>query len=149
MIASEDSESGRAIAAVPLGHVLLERRSLFVLTGALYQSHLHGIAARKEDWVRAPQVEAPAEAANGANTDGNASEKEEQKEGEPAGETKTGAPVTIANADLLGPIPKAIAATPEGLKYERETRVSLTFRHAKKALKGGKFSMLGGALRRT
>lgn len=146
MIASEDSESGRAIAAVPLGHVLLERRSLFVLTGALYQSHLHGIAARKEDWVRAPQTEPSSDTAPANETNG--ADGEEKKEGA-AGETQPGAPVTIANADLLGPIPKALASSPEGLKYERETRVSLTFRHAKKVLKGGKFSMLGGALRRT
>lgn len=148
-VASEDGESGRAIAAVPLGHVLLERRSLFVLTGALYQSHLHGIAERTEDWVRAPQTETPSDTkisdeANGAK--GGAEEKGE-KEGA-AGETHPGAPVIIANANLLSPLPKALASSPEGLKYQRETRVSLTFRHAKKVLKGGKFSMLGGALRR-
>lgn len=148
-VASEDGESGRAIAAVPLGHVLLERRSLFVLTGALYQSHLHGIAARTEDWVRAPQTEPPSEVNSTAeaNGEGNAEQKD-KKEGA-AGETQPGAPVIIANADLLSPIPKTLVSSPEGLKYERETRVSLTFRHAKKVLKGGKFSMLGGALRRT
>lgn len=187
MIAAEDGESGRAIAAVPLGHVLLERRSLFVLTGSAYQSHLHGIAARTADWVRAPGVE-PSESARGASNgehdDRKEGDSEEQKEAE-AGEKKEAEkdeemgekneaekdaerqeqrkdeqkgenggeegeqPVTIANASLLGPIPKALASQPEGLKYDRETRVSLTFRHARKALKGGKFSMLGGALRRT
>lgn len=149
-VATEDNESGRAIAAVPLGHVLLERRSLFVLSGALYQSHLHGIAARKEDWVRAPHTEPPSgsKSTNETNRAMEEAEKDEEREGA-AGETQPGAPVVIANADLLSPIPKALASSPEGLKYERETRVSLTFRHAKKVLKGGKFSMLGGALRRT
>lgn len=123
-----------------------------MLTGTLYQSHLHGIAPRVEDWVRAPQAEPSGGAAGAANETSGGNGNEDQKdgkEGEAAGETQAGAPVTIANASLLGPLPAALAARPEGLKYDRETRVSLTFRHAKKALKGGKFSMLGGALRRT
>lgn len=48
--ATEDS-SGRPIAAIPLAHLLLLPRSLLILSGSLYASHLHGISARALDLV--------------------------------------------------------------------------------------------------
>ncbi|KAJ9116004.1 hypothetical protein QFC24_006845 [Naganishia onofrii] len=41
--------NGKAIAAVPLARVFLEPRSLFIMTGSLYQSHLHGISFSDTD----------------------------------------------------------------------------------------------------
>lgn len=140
MIAAPSGEGGegggRAVAAVPLGHVLLERRSLFVLAGSLYSSHLHGIAPRIHDWVKAPGTGVPGDsdavAATGASDDG----------------AETKGPDVVANAGLLEPATAARCASEAGYRYQRGTRVSLTFRHANRVLKS-KFAMLNGKLQRT
>ncbi|TXT08690.1 hypothetical protein VHUM_02818 [Vanrija humicola] len=126
MIPTEGSV-GRAIAAVPLGHVLLMPRSLFVLTGSAYTAHLHGIAERSADWVvRDESVQKDTVDADGAP------------------------PVVVANAGLLGdPKVQAAIQSDAGWTAERGTRVSLTFRHAEKVLKGGAFAMIGGRMQRT
>jgi len=124
MINTEETEGGgKIVAAVPLGHVLLLPRSLFVITRSLYESHLHGIAERSADRVVAKL-----------------GGEEEQPQGPP--------PVVVANAALLKrpDIQAAIEST--GWTAERETRVSLTFRRANKVLKGGAFALVGGKLRR-
>ncbi|KAL1405945.1 hypothetical protein Q8F55_007627 [Vanrija albida] len=123
-----DGAVGRAIAAVPLGHVLLLPRSLFVLSGSAYSAHLHGIAPRSADWVVRD------EAAAAAAVEG---------EGEAP-------PVVVANAGLLADAPvQAAIASDAGWRAERGTRVSLTFRHAEKSLKGGAFAMVGGRMQRS
>ncbi|BEJ10637.1 hypothetical protein CspHIS471_0100590 [Cutaneotrichosporon sp. HIS471] len=134
MIATE-GDAGKAIAAVPLGHVLLMPRSLFILTGSLYGSHLHGIASRERDSFIAPVRETEASAADPA-AEGDALPPSTDK-------AKADADV-IANAHLLG-----LDALPrDAFTYERGTRVSLTFRHANKVLKGGAFGLAAGGLRR-
>lgn len=126
MIPTEGSV-GRAIAAVPLGHVLLMPRSLFILSGSAYSAHLHGIAERSADWVvRDAAVQSSTVDADGAP------------------------PVVVANAPLLGDAEvQAAIASDGGWRAERGTRVSLTFRHAERVLKGGAFAMVGGRMQRT
>lgn len=93
------------IAAVPLGKLLLMPRSLLILSGSLYTSHLHGIEARSQDSNLGSE---------------------------------------IANIDQLGD-EDASARLKEGTwGRARGVRTSLTFRHARKTLKGG----LGGLLSR-
>ncbi|GMK59731.1 hypothetical protein CspeluHIS016_0803370 [Cutaneotrichosporon spelunceum] len=134
MIPTEGNE-GRAIAAVPLGHVLLMPRSLFILTGSLYSSHLHGIAARERDSFIAPEreseVPATAQAAEDALPRSTNKAKAEAN--------------VVANASLAGldTLPR------DAFAYERRARTSLTFRHANKVLKGGAFGLATGGLRRT
>lgn len=129
----EDGSGARAVAAVPLGHVLLLPRSLFVLSASLYADHLHGIAARDEDVCVGPGVEVAT-----ATGDGD----------EPAAASSP--PVVVANASLLAePDIQAALATPAGWTSKRGTRTSLTFRHATRVLKGGAFSMVGGRMRRS
>lgn len=150
MIASPDAESGRSIAAVPLGHVLLMPRSLFIFSGSLYSSHLHGIEARERDSFIAPARGGPevageqgSEAADGAAP---APSKEASTDATlPPSTAKAKAEASVvANASLLG-----LDALPrDAFTYERGTRVSLTFRHANKVLKGGAFAMAAGGLRR-
>lgn len=118
MIAAD--EQGKAVAAVPLGHVLLLPRSLFVLTGSLYQSHLHGIAEREGDTV----VDAGRE--NG----------------------QADAVVVSNTALLANPEIEAAIRSPEGWTAKRDTRTSVTFRRAEKVLKGGAFAMVGGRMKR-
>lgn len=58
--------------------------------------------------------------------------------------------VHIANAALLGDAEIIDKLRNEGSwRGQRETRTSLTFRHAQKVLKGGVFSMVRGGLHRT
>lgn len=91
------------IAAVPLGKLLLMPRSLLILSGSLYTSHLHGIEARPED---------------------------------------TNLGIEIANIDQLGD-DEASARLKEGTwSKSRSLRTSLTFRHAKKTLRGGLAGLL-------
>jgi alkylated DNA repair protein alkB family protein 6 len=133
MIAAEGGV-GRAVAAVPLAHVLLLPRSLFVLTHTLYADHLHGIATRERDVCFAPGVER--------------GEKMEIDEAGAGAEAKP-EPVVVANAELLGrPDVQAALASPDGWAADRGTRTSLTFRRAEKVLKGGAFALVGGKLRR-
>lgn len=108
MIASE----GRSIAAVPLAHLLLQPRSLLVLSSSLYASHLHGIEGRSKDSVK---------------------------------EIEGG----LANSDLVGDATVKDSIADGSWTAERGERISLTFRHVEKVLKGGAFSMAMGALRRT
>lgn len=103
---------GRTIAAVPLAHLLLQPRSLLILSSSIYASHLHGIEGRNEDAV-------------------------------------ADIPGGIANADLVGDAAVKDALADGSWKAERGERISLTFRHAQKVVKGGAFSMALGALRRT
>ena len=120
---ADDSGGGRPIAAIPLAHLLLLPRSLLILSGSLYASHLHGISARSTDVV-VPRHRGP------KDTD------------EEAGG------VVISNAELLGDY-KVIDALRSGQwTSERGVRTSLTFRHANKVMKGGAFAMAQGALRR-
>jgi alkylated DNA repair protein alkB family protein 6 len=146
MIATE-GDSGRSIAAVPLGHVLLMPRSLFILTGSLYSSHLHGIAARERDSFIAPEREeagTPAAAASDPSGAGEA-DSADGADALPHSTPKAKAEAdVVANASLLG-----LDALPrDAFTYERDTRVSLTFRHANKVLKGGAFGLAMGGLRR-
>ncbi|CAK9785151.1 hypothetical protein CC85DRAFT_42873 [Cutaneotrichosporon oleaginosum] len=146
MIATE-GDSGRAIAAVPLGHVLLMPRSLFILTGSLYSSHLHGIAARERDSFIAPErEEKEAIASDVAAPDQAAAGDEGGADQLPRSTSKAKADANVvANASLLG-----LDALPrDAFTYERGTRVSLTFRHANKVLKGGAFGLAAGGLRRS
>lgn len=157
MIATTEDNSGRSIAAVPLGHVLLMPRSLFILTGSLYSSHLHGIEARERDSFIAPRRDASGAAiADAAPPAGTKSDTDEATpaDGEapapvseplPPSTAKAKAEATVvANASLIG-----LDALPrDAYEYERATRVSLTFRHANKVLKGGAFAMAVGGLRR-
>lgn len=146
---------GKAIAAVPLGHVLLLPRSLFVLSGNLYQSHLHGIAERDNDTCVAPGV--VTEAVAGAGGEVKAAEVDAGAEGLSVAEITdadadgNGAarPVVVANAALLArPDIESALANAEGWTRERGTRTSLTFRRAERVLKGGAFSMIGGRMQR-
>lgn len=168
MVASTE-DGGKSIAAVPLGHVLLMPRSLFVLTGSLYTSHLHGIEARDRDSFIAPPR---AELTSGdditeASTGGDVVEQADgvgKAEADAAAGVAKGAPergtlatlphstnkakaeaCIVANATLLG-----LDALPrDAYTYERGTRVSLTFRHAKRVLKGGAFGVtIGGGFKR-
>lgn len=43
------ASSAGSIAAVPLAKVLLQPRSLFVISDSIYTSHLHGITAQATD----------------------------------------------------------------------------------------------------
>lgn len=154
MIAAE-GDTGRAIAAVPLGHVLLMPRSLLVLAGSLYSSHLHGIAERERDSFIAPERGA----ATGSGDAGGEGRGSGEAGGDGSGTTDLAADTTslppstdkaradanvVANASLLG-----LDALPrDAFTYERGTRVSLTFRHANKVLKGGAFGLAAGGLRR-
>lgn len=159
MVAAPEAESGRSIAAVPLGHVLLMPRSLFILSGSLYSSHLHGIEARERDSFIAPPraeeagadeqtgtegVGEPVEAA-GATTPATGDGASAGGGALPPSTAKAKAEASVvANASLLG-----LDALPrDAFTYERGTRVSLTFRHANKVLKGGAFAMAAGGLRR-
>jgi alkylated DNA repair protein alkB family protein 6 len=131
MIAS--GGAGKSVAAVPLGHLLLLPRSLLVLTGSLYESHLHGIAERAGDTI-----------VSAGDVEGKARDDEETMEVD-----RMLPPVTVANASLLdNPKIQAALATPRGWTKDRGIRTSLTFRRAEKVLKGGAFALVGGKLRR-
>jgi alkylated DNA repair protein alkB family protein 6 len=49
--AGPSDDGGRPIAAIPLAHILLEPRSLLVITSSLYTSHLHGIQPLEADII--------------------------------------------------------------------------------------------------
>lgn len=124
--AGQSEEAARPIAAIPLAHILLQPRSLLVLADTLYQTHLHGITGRTEDLL------------------GNGEGREK-----------------VVNADLAGirstVAENASASNPERSEEEdvewewtghRGARTSLTFRRAKKVLKGGAFKMGPGGMMR-
>lgn len=103
---------GRTIAAVPLAHLLLQPRSLLILSSSLYASHLHGIEGRRTDDIK--------------DIEGG-----------------------LANGDLVGDALVKDAIRDGKWKEDRGERISLTFRHVEKVVKGGAFSLALGALRRT
>ena len=120
----------RPIAAIPLAHILLQPRSLLILSDTLYQSHLHGIQGRTEDLLgsgegREAVVNAELASIAGKGTTG------KTREGDADGQS-----VKIE----------------KGEEWEwtghRGVRTSLTFRRAKKVLKGGVFKMGPGGMRR-
>lgn len=137
-----EPEGGRAVAAVPLGHVLLLPRSLFILTGTLYSAHLHGIEAVKRDTCVAPVTDSHPEAPKPATN------SPEHAVPKPEHTLPPDIPVVVANAGLLGD--KSIQSaleTPEGWSKERGTRTSLTFRRANKTAKAGLMALAAGGRR--
>lgn len=152
MIASEEGDpGGRVIAAVPLGHVLLMPRSLFILTGTLYTDHLHGIVGRDGDTVVAGL---DAEGEQRKTDEGQATDVDLAPNTDPTTTTQASttpgasAPVTVANAALLDNPAVEGAIADGGWTAARGTRVSFTFRHANKVLKGGRFALGAGGIRR-
>ncbi|OCF37488.1 hypothetical protein I316_00612 [Kwoniella heveanensis BCC8398] len=129
--ADAEGQRGRPIAAIPLAHLLVMPRSLLILSSSLYTSHLHAIIPRTKDVVY-PASQAQANGPNGVH------EVQESAEG-----------VRISNADLLGDAEVVDAIRNGRWEGERGTRMSLTFRHAEKVLKGGVASIIGGALKRS
>lgn len=55
----------------------------------------------------------------------------------------------LANGDLVGDAGVKDSIADGSWEAERGERISLTFRHVNKVVKGGAFSMAMGALRRT
>ncbi|KAJ9120578.1 hypothetical protein QFC22_002507 [Naganishia vaughanmartiniae] len=123
--------NGKAIAAVPLARVFLEPRSLFIMTGSLYQSHLHGISFSDSDILTS----------SSAARNGDTSTSSSQQDGDDAqpSPTSLSAPaVPVANLPLLGDPEILKAIEKEGsYRSERGTRVSLTFRKVERVMKGG------------
>ena len=117
--ADSKTDHGRPIAAIPLAHLLLLPRSLLILSSSLYASHLHGIVARADDVVRSPSEGVA------ASSDG----------------------VTIANESLLEDSAITNALREHGQwSGARSTRTSMTFRHALKVFRAGRFGIGGRVL---
>ncbi|OXB37217.1 hypothetical protein J007_03024 [Cryptococcus neoformans] len=120
-ISSMDNDSGnsaRPVAAVPLAHLLLLPRSLLILSSSLYTSHLHAIAAKTQDSVKA-----------GGADDGDVVAV--------ANAELLGDPAVMESLRDGGVWVK-----------ERGVRTSLTFRHAQKVIKGGALGKVMGNMRR-
>lgn len=117
-------DSGRPIAAIPLAHMLILPRSLLILSSSLYTSHLHGIAARTADTIKSTR--------NGEVV------LDDENDG-----------VVVANEALLGNAEIMDRLRDTGRwEGERQTRTSLTFRHAEKVVKGKAFALGLAGLRK-
>ncbi|KAJ9112293.1 hypothetical protein QFC19_000712 [Naganishia cerealis] len=130
-------KNGKAIAAVPLARVFLEPRSLFIMTGSLYQSHLHGISFSETDILTslsAVRENTSTPAHEGGNT-------------ETSQTSSSPLAVPVANLPLLGDPQILKTIESEGsYRSERKTRVSLTFRKVERVLKGGLRAGMGKGL---
>lgn len=119
--ADSAEDSGRPIAAIPLAHMLILPRSLLILSSSLYTSHLHGIAARTVDNIKST---GPSPAVGEVVLD-------DENDG-----------VVVANEALLGNAEIMDRLRDTGRwEGERQTRTSLTFRHAEKVVKGKAFAL--------
>lgn len=127
--------NGKAIAAVPLARVFLEPRSLFIMTGSLYQSHLHGISFSDTDILTSSSVHRSGE--DSAST-------KEEGDVQPSPTSASASFVPVANLPLLGNPEILKTIEKEGsYRSERNTRVSLTFRKVERVMKGS-LGMGGG-----
>ena len=124
------SSAGRAIAAIPLAHLLLLPRSLLILSSSLYTSHLHGISSCVTDTVLPRRT-------------GNAITAAPPRE-----EDLPEGTVRIANAELLGDAQIQDKLRSGSWTADRGLRTSLTFRHADRIVKGGSFALALGGLQR-
>lgn len=137
--ATSDGHEERIIAAVPLAHILLLPRSLFILSSSLYTSHLHGITGRVVDDLASLTP-------TGGGRDPNKDPEVEDKP-QDTGRRSIGQAV-IANAELVGDATTLDALRDGSWRAERGERVSLTFRHANKVVKGGALGLAAAALKR-
>lgn len=122
------ANSGKAIATVPLSHVFLEPRSLFIMTNSLYQTHLHGIKPQTSDLIQGVPL-TPSEPDSSERDDSTTSQEIE-------GEVREA--VKIANQGLLGDeVRREALSRGEVWHHPREKRVSMTFRRIEKISKLG------------
>ncbi|KAJ9105524.1 hypothetical protein QFC21_001895 [Naganishia friedmannii] len=120
--------NGKAIAAVPLARVFLEPRSLFIMTGSLYQSHLHGISFSDTDILTSASVE---------GTPTSLQQGQQESDARPSPTSSNASSVPVANLPLLGDLEIMKIIEREGsYRSERGTRVSLTFRKVERVMKG-------------
>ncbi len=119
----------KPIAAIPMASIYLEPRSLYIMSSALYTSHLHGVLRGTTDTLRDDRRGLSAEEGEAAiRADGTEAQRDR---------VNASAGVAVANQALLSEEVRSPLERDGTYTATRATRTSLTFRKVDKVFKGG------------